>query len=188
MTRMLIVFGTTHGQTAKVADALAHTLRGRAATVDVFEASRMTCLPDEYDGFIVAASVHAGHYQKCVRSWVRSHAAILNGKPTAFVSVSLSALQEDPETRRKLQAIVNRFTGEAGWKPAVVKQVAGALLYTRYNWFVRWAMKRIVRKAGGDTDTTRDYEYTDWADLRSFAERFADRVGAAAETRTAIGA
>ena len=34
-------------------------------------------------------------------------------------------------------------------------------------------MQRIVAKAGGDTDTTRDFEYTDWNDLRSFAEDFA---------------
>jgi menaquinone-dependent protoporphyrinogen oxidase len=34
-------------------------------------------------------------------------------------------------------------------------------------------MKRIVAKAGGDTDTTRDYEYTDWEDLRRFAQDFA---------------
>jgi menaquinone-dependent protoporphyrinogen oxidase len=36
-------------------------------------------------------------------------------------------------------------------------------------------MKRIVQKAGGDVDTSRDYEYTDWGDLRLFAEQF-DRV------------
>ena len=33
-------------------------------------------------------------------------------------------------------------------------------------------MKWIVRRAGGDTDTSRDYEYTNWADLRGFADRF----------------
>ena len=54
----------------------------------------------------------------------------------------------------------------------VTKPVAGALPYTRYNWFIRRVMKRIAAKAGGDTDTTRDYEYTDWQDLRSFAEQF----------------
>jgi menaquinone-dependent protoporphyrinogen oxidase len=51
--------------------------------------------------------------------------------------------------------------------------VAGALLYTQYGWLTRWFMKRIVTKAGGDTDTTRDYEYTDWNDLRTFAREFA---------------
>ena len=33
-------------------------------------------------------------------------------------------------------------------------------------------MKRIVRRAGGDTDTSRDYGYHDWADLRHSADRF----------------
>jgi menaquinone-dependent protoporphyrinogen oxidase len=33
-------------------------------------------------------------------------------------------------------------------------------------------MKRIVAKAGGETDTARDYEDTDWQDLRTFAEQF----------------
>jgi menaquinone-dependent protoporphyrinogen oxidase len=33
-------------------------------------------------------------------------------------------------------------------------------------------MKRIAAKAGGDTDATRDYEYTDWQDLRGFTEQF----------------
>jgi len=33
--------------------------------------------------------------------------------------------------------------------------------------------------AGGDTDTSRDYEYTDWKDLREFTDRFARLVAAA---------
>jgi len=37
-------------------------------------------------------------------------------------------------------------------------------------------MKRVVAKVAGDTDTTRDYEYTDWDDLRAFAREFAGRV------------
>jgi len=37
-------------------------------------------------------------------------------------------------------------------------------------------MKQIARKAGGDTDTSRDYEYTDWAALRGFAEDFGRRA------------
>ena len=37
-------------------------------------------------------------------------------------------------------------------------------------------MKRIVAKAGGGTDTTRDYEYTDWNDLRVFAHEFLNVV------------
>jgi len=41
-------------------------------------------------------------------------------------------------------------------------------------------MRRIARKEGGDTDTSRDYEYTDWNDLRAFGEAFARRFVPAA--------
>jgi menaquinone-dependent protoporphyrinogen oxidase len=54
--------------------------------------------------------------------------------------------------------------------------VAGAVLYTQYPWLKKWMMKRIVGKAGGGTDTTRDYEYTDWNDLRRFANEFVGQL------------
>jgi menaquinone-dependent protoporphyrinogen oxidase len=185
MARILIVYASTHGQTAKIAGALADALRRLPAAVDVFDARTASCRPHDYDGIIVAASVHAGGYQKTIRRWAKSYASVLNSKQTAFVSVCLAVLQHDPKVRQELDAIVTRFTGDVGWTPTVVKFVAGALLYTRYNWFVRRLMKRIVAKAGGDTDTTRDYEYTDWKDLRDFAERFGRRITAAAPTSTA---
>ena len=34
-------------------------------------------------------------------------------------------------------------------------------------------MKRIAKDATGDTDTSRDYEYTDWAEVEAFANDFA---------------
>jgi menaquinone-dependent protoporphyrinogen oxidase len=37
-------------------------------------------------------------------------------------------------------------------------------------------MKRIAGKAGGGTDTSRDYEYPDCEDLRAFVEKFAERI------------
>ena len=176
MTRILVIYASTHGQTAKVAGALAETLRRCGAHVDLDEARRTARAPDAYDAVIVAASVHAGGYQKEIQRWTRTHAAALNRKPTAFVSVCLGVLQHEPQVKRELESIVGRLLEATGWEPATVKPVAGALLYTRYNWFVRRLMKRIVAKAGGDTDTSRDYEYTNWADVRAFGEEFAARA------------
>jgi menaquinone-dependent protoporphyrinogen oxidase len=172
MVRILVVYGTTDGHTAKIANVIADTLRSHGAVVDLHKAGRTQCLLDQYDGVIVAAPVRGGRYRKPVSRWVRTHAAALNARTTAFVSVSLGILQHDPAVDRTLQAIVNRFLAETGWHPVVTKSIAGALLYTRYNWFIRRVMKRIAAKAGGDTDTTRDYEYTDWQDLRTFAGQF----------------
>jgi len=181
MNRVLILYGSTEGQTEKIAYAMRETLQRAGVGCNVVEADTLTPIVAHYSAIIVAASVHAGRYQRSVEDWVRAHATALNDKPTAFVSVCLAILQQsDPKVMAELDAIVRRFTATTGWTPGIVKQVAGALLYTRYNIFKRWIMKRIVAKAGGATDTSRDYEYTDWADVRRFTEDFLRRVPAAA--------
>ena len=178
MFSVLVVYGTTHGHTAKVAEAVARTIEASGASCDVIAAGEGTRSPGDYDGVVVAASVHAGKYQKTVTGWVRAHRAGLDTKPTAFISVCLGVLQKDPKVERDLNGIMGRFFSETGWRPEVTATIAGALAYTKYSWFIRWVMKRIAAKAGGDTDTSRDYEYTDWAALSRFSVQFARRVEA----------
>ena len=172
MARILVLYGTTDGHTAKIAATVADALRTSGAAVDLIEAGTKEPEPEAYQGVIVAASVHARGYQRSVRQWVRRHAEALRGKPSAFLSVSLGVLQKDPDVQRDVEAIVSGFLRATRWQPAMVQNVAGAVLYTKYNLLKRWIMKRIVANAGGATDTSRDYEYTNWAELHAFAERF----------------
>jgi menaquinone-dependent protoporphyrinogen oxidase len=184
MSRILILYGTTHGQTAKIARYLAYLLRNVPFQVEVADAANWPPKPDGYDAVIVAASVHAQGYQQAVRRWVRRHVKVLNRKPTALISVCLGVLQPDAAVQREVAAIPMRFAERYGWHPLTFKVVAGALPYTRYNMLTRWIMRRIVARAGGDTDTTRDYEYTDWADLKMFTTAFAELVARAHEEAT----
>ena len=171
-TRILVVYGTSEGQTRKVAVELSIALRRAGAEVDVHPASPAAPGPAQYAGIVVAASVHVGKYQRPVRNWILQHAASLRGKPAVFISVCLAVLDPNPEAQRRLAHIMRTFVEDCGWSPAYLKPVAGALAYTKYGWLTRWVMKRIAAKMGGDTDTSRDYEYTDWADLRAFAREF----------------
>ena len=180
MARILVLYGTTEGQTAKIARAISSTLRELGVETDVVEAGQHDPDPRRYDAVIVAASVHAGTFQKAVVRWVRAHADRLAARPTAFVPVCLAVLGKGPQAAAEVQAIVERFQAQSCWSPSTTKTVAGALLYTRYNIFKRWILKRIVAKQGGDTDTSRDYEYTDWNDVRAFAIEFGRRVRGAA--------
>lgn len=41
-----------------------------------------------------------------------------------------------------------------------------ALLYTKYDFFKRFLMRIISKRSGGDTDTSRDFIYTDWDKLK----------------------
>lgn len=181
MSRVLILYGTTDGHTRSIAESMGRTLQLSGVAVDVIEARHANPAARDYDAVIVAASLHAGGYQAAVAQWVREHARDLAARPTAFVSVCLGILQQsDAAVMADLNAMVRRFGEKTGWQPGSIKFVPGALLYTRYNVFKRWIMRRIVAKAGGDTDTSRDYVYTDWNDVRAFAEDFRRRLATAA--------
>ena len=81
----------------------------------------------------------------------------------------------------EVKELIDRFVHETGWHPDRIKPVAGALPYTLYNPFVRLVMRLIVRSQAGDTDTSRDYEYTNWDALVAFAQSFAADVERQAE-------
>jgi menaquinone-dependent protoporphyrinogen oxidase len=182
---MLVVYGTTDGQTAKIARAIERRLLFHGHEVVVANAATSEPYPMGYHGVIVAASVRIGRYQSDVVRWVMDQAPVLNTATTAFVSVSLGVLQHDANVDRDLQGITDAFLKKTGWHPSETIRVAGALKYTHYNPLVRWLMKRIARKAGGATDTSRDYEYTDWTALDQFVDRFSGRFRIA-EIRQAV--
>ena len=137
--------------------------------VDVVAAATSTPNLRDYAGVVIAASVHGGRYQKPVQQWVAGHADELRSMPTAFVSVSLGVLQKDPKVQPQVAAILDRFLMASGWTPTMVTSVAGALVSRRYNWIKRSIMRRIARAAGGDTDVSKDYEYTDWKQVEALA-------------------
>lgn len=178
MPSVLVLYGTTDGHTGKVAAAIADAVRDSGCGADVVEAASPAGRvgPEPYDAVVVAASVHGGKFQGPVRRWIQMHAASLNQIPTAFVAVCLTVLDKRAESQHAIATIMQRFFADTGWQPPVHTAIAGALLYTRYNWLKRWIMKRIVAKAGGDTDTGRDYEYTDWPALRVFTRQFVTRA------------
>jgi menaquinone-dependent protoporphyrinogen oxidase len=132
-----------------------------------------------YAAAIVCGSMHQSKYQASLAHFVRSNAAWLTALPAAFVSVSLTAVLTDAESRAELNRIADEFFAETGWTPGVVQQVPGALLYTRYDYFKRFAMRLIAKQQGGDTDTSRDFEYTDWNALKRFVDEFQAAVPAA---------
>jgi len=188
MAPILILYGTKSGQTEKVAHAIAETLRGEGADVDVRNAAEKAGLPspEVYAGVVVAAPLYGGRYPRPVRRWARAPAGALGARPGALVTVCLAAMSKLPESRRGLASIQERLFAATGWRPDVAKPVAGALLYTRYGWLKRRILLGIVRREGGDTDVTRDYEYTDWNDLRAFARSFYEQVYGP-RARTAAG-
>jgi menaquinone-dependent protoporphyrinogen oxidase len=181
MVRILVLYGSSEGHTEKIATVMGNALIDAGFAADVIEAGTVDPDVASYDGVIVAASLHRGFFQKSLVSCVHTHRAEIAARPNAFVPVCLAVMQKnDPRVAADLDLVMQRFVASSGWTPSHTNFVAGALPYTRYNVITRWLMKRIAAKAGGDTDTSRDYVYTDWNEVKAFAVDFGRRVRGAA--------
>ena len=178
MTRILIAYGTSEGHTARIAQYLADVIRGQGYQTSAVDVQRARVgEPNGYDGVIVGASVHMGKHERWVVDYVRQNRDILERLPSAFFSVSLGARDNTAEARREVDGYIEKFVQRTGWHPRIIGRFAGALLYTQYGFFKRWMMKRIARdKGSSDTDTSRDYVYTDWDGVKRFAEEFLETL------------
>jgi menaquinone-dependent protoporphyrinogen oxidase len=174
MTKILIAYGTTEGQTARIADQLAEVIRSRGLEADAFNLKPSSGVSvDGYDAVVVGGSIHMGKHQEDVVEFVGKNRSELDRLPSAFFSVSLAANGD----LANAEAYVENFVQQTGWRPSKVGLFSGALLYRQYGFLKRYMMKRIVRdKPGMSTDTSRDYVYTDWDQVRRFAEDFVERL------------
>ncbi|AUV82727.1 protoporphyrinogen oxidase [Salinigranum rubrum] len=176
MARVALVYGTTEGQTATVAERVAAALTDRGHDPVLVHAKH---LPpdfslDEYDGCVVGASVHYRRHQRYVARFVRDHLTTLNEVPSAFFSVSMTAATGTPEADATARGLLEAFLADTGWTPDATAVFAGALKYSEYGLLTRFLMKRIARKYGGETDTSRDHEYTEWDAVERFSGEVAD--------------
>jgi len=174
MKSVLVVYGTTEGQTRKIAEFIVNALQGRGVEVDLVDSAAESAklVQPIYAAAIVCGSLHQHNYQHSLLRFVKDNQAWLAGIPAAFVAVSLTAALKDDQSRDELREIAEVFCRQTGWTPAITHHVAGALRYLEYDYFKRLIMKLIARQQGGDTDTSRDHEYTDWDDLTRFVEEF----------------
>jgi len=178
--RVLICYGTTEGQTRKIAEFVADRVRkgGHEATLcDATAAGAVEAA--RADAAILAASIHIGRYQAALVHRARDWHERLNAIPSAFISVSLSAASDDPHERAEIDEIAQKMLHETGWRPAATLHAAGALRFTQYDFFKRWAMKLIALQHRQQVDTRSDREYTDWAELGRFVEAFLAKLPAA---------
>ena len=194
MARILIVFSTREGQTARVVAHLSDALDGMGHQVTARSlATRFAGRPESYDAVIVAASVHSGAHGRRVAAFVKRHRRVLNSRPSAFVSVSLSAAALNEVAGKAAKTQAQRFLDSTGWRPDSIELVAGALRYSRFSrpwrWILRFAQRRFNSELAesGWPDLTVEREYTDWDKLSAFASRFDQVLGRGRRGRAASG-
>ena len=162
-----VFFATTEGQTRRIAEYIAAVFRDQGFTSRAMEVTTPDAAYTDWAhvrAAIVGASLHAGSHQAEAAAFVRAHAAQLNARPSAFFSVSLSGASSHVKETTAARRIAEGFPPAYGWRTRFVTCIAGRLAYTKYGLLKRLILKRIARKEGAPTDTSRDYELTNWND------------------------
>lgn len=178
MKPALVLYATRHGHAARVAEHVADRLRQAGQPTEVLDVRKIASLDlASHSEVILVASVHSGKHEPEMVAFAKRHRQALDGLPTAFVSISLteataeavaSSAEKRAEARKQVDDVMDAFFEETGWHPQRAKAIAGALPYSKYNFVLRFVIKQIAKKSVGDTDTSHDYEYTDWPELDRF--------------------
>ncbi|KAB1193349.1 protoporphyrinogen oxidase [Haloferax sp. MBLA0076] len=186
MVSILVAYGSGEGQTEKVADYVGEKLmeRGHEATV-----RRVADEPDidvsAFDAVLVGSPVNNRRHLPAVVEFVEKNREELASRPNGFFQLSLASIVPLRWAQSGAQEYVDDFVSNTGWHPDHVGRFAGAVTYSQYDPLERVLFKLVSAVTTGDTDTSRDYEYTDWDDVEAFAEAFANDVDARVTSRGA---
>jgi menaquinone-dependent protoporphyrinogen oxidase len=174
MQPLLVAYASTEGQTRKVAEFIAERLRIRGHRVDLVDVAGPAAagVTPIYQAAFIGGPVHQHRHPSALLHFVKDNLGWLGSLPVAFFSVSLAAAQTDMDSRLEAQRRVAEFLDESGLRPLATRCVAGALKYTRYDYFKRLIMRMIAEQRGQRTDTSQDYEYTNWDELEAFVDEF----------------
>jgi len=176
MKRIAIVISTQSGHTHKIAKFMADQLGRVDVELDIFNVE-LECAPSSsqlkaYDAVIVGSPVYLGDFSQRLLDWSWEHRNQLNTIPSGLFTVSLNAADSRPKARPVDDKVLRNFIDQTDFHPRFVASMAGALAYTQYGFFKKCVLQGISAAAGGPTDTSRDFDLTNWEEVTEFAQAF----------------
>ncbi|MFD1803911.1 menaquinone-dependent protoporphyrinogen IX dehydrogenase [Mixta tenebrionis] len=174
--KALILYSSRDGQTREIASYMANTIKPHQEC-DVMNILHVQHLDwEQYDRVLIGASIRYGHFHPALGRFVKKHLAQLQQRISGFFSVNLTARKPEKRTPQT-NAYTRKFLLHSPWQPDSCAVFAGALRYPRYRWSDRVMIQLIMRMTGGETDTSKEVEYTDWQQVERFAEEFVQMSG-----------
>lgn len=176
--KILIAFGTTEGQTRKIARFCSDWLTDSGHSVELLNVSDGSDIDiSRFEAAILAGSIHTGKFQQSLEHFIIANLTAIQQCETLFLSVSLAAAGNDPDDHTGLDHCISNFNESTGWKPDRLEHVAGAFRFTSYDFFRYWAMRWIAsRRDSGIVDPHSDKEYTDWDELTNLLEEWTNSL------------
>jgi menaquinone-dependent protoporphyrinogen oxidase len=176
MQTIAIIVSSDCGHTKRIADYMANQLDRHEYEVEIFSLSTRPALTSaelvKFDRVIIGCSVYLGDFPQVLVDWIWDRHDLLNSMPCGLFTVSLNAADPRPKAREVDDKVLNNFMQQTSIKPRFVASMGGALEYTQYGFFKRCVLQGVSAAAGGPTDTSRDFDLTNWNDVERFVQAF----------------
>lgn len=168
MSKILIIYATTDGQTRKICHRLQQLIEqeGHHVTaVSIQEEPQIDV--SSFDKIVIGASIRYGKHSPLITTFIEKNRLLLESKPNAFFSVNVIARKagkNKPEQNPYLQKFLKRIA----WKPRELAVFAGKIDYPSYRFIDRFMIRLIMWMTKGPTDPKAIVEFTDWEQVDSF--------------------
>ncbi|PSU29609.1 menaquinone-dependent protoporphyrinogen IX dehydrogenase [Photobacterium lutimaris] len=171
MEKVLLLHSSSDGQTVKILQHIEKAL-GEDCVCEFVDLNTATSVNfADYSRVLIGASIRYGHLNKKLYQFIEKNLLALKQAKAGFFCVNLTARKEGKNTP-ETSVYMKTFLKRSPWQPELQAVFAGALRYPRYGWFDRMMIQLIMRITGGETDTSKEVEYTDWQKVEAFADRF----------------
>ncbi|MDZ7806444.1 MAG: flavodoxin domain-containing protein [Gracilimonas sp.] len=174
--KLLIIYGTVEGQTRKICERIKNEAKLNGHTVSLNNSTGPNLSPFGFDAIIIASSVHNEKFQDSIEQYAGDYAKVLNNIVGVFVTVSLTAANDEPEGWKELEEITNDLLSRTGWHPTFIEHVAGAIRYSKYNYFKKFIVRNIAGRNGTQIDNSDDHEFTDWEQVNQILKKIEKAV------------
>ncbi|SDK23974.1 menaquinone-dependent protoporphyrinogen oxidase [Ferrimonas sediminum] len=170
MKRLLVLYMSRGGHTARVARVIMESVRAEGHEcdmMDINEAVHESVDWDRYDLVALGAPVLYGTYDKGFFKFIDDHATQIEAKPNSFFNLSVVARTPEKATVEG-NRYMQKFLELSPWKPKDMKVIAGKVNYPAWGWLDTLAIQMIMKMTNGPTDKNSVIDYTDWEDVKAY--------------------
>ena len=168
MSSSLIIYSSTDGHTKIICNRIISFLnhKNSAKITSLDEVSKFDL--SKFNRIIIGASIRYGHHSKDLYEFINLNKEILDQKESVFFSVNVVARKPEKNTP-ETNPYIKKFLKYSKWKPKKIAVFAGKVDYPKYSFLDKYIIKFIMFITNGPTDTSKSYEFTDWAKVDDFA-------------------
>lgn len=130
-----VLFASTHGTSAKVADLVAQGIKTQDTFVFDLKTKPMIPMSD-IDVFVIGGSIHAGSMQSEVVKFIKNNTEFLMKKKFFLFMISMNDKDYQMQLEKAFPALIRE-------KALSIRGLGGEFIFEKMNFFQRWMVRKV---------------------------------------------